>query len=92
MELMFNAAYEEAGNALAAEALRRLTAKGCVAVWAWNFEHSPNRAALRHSGFFGLPSNRHPTELHVGTLAFTSLPSIRQRDKWYISMLDADTA
>jgi GNAT superfamily N-acetyltransferase len=92
MELMFDPACDEAGNALADEALRRLKAKGCVVAWAWNFEHSPNRPALRHAGFFGIPSSRHPAELHAGARAFTALSALGERDKWYISMLDSDTA
>jgi GNAT superfamily N-acetyltransferase len=91
MELMFDPADEEAGKALVRTALARLSAAGCGAAWAWNFEHSPNHAVLRGAGFVTLPPKWHPDELHAGARPFAPLEGIEQRDRWYVSLLDSDT-
>lgn len=92
MELVHDPAHENSAWALLTEALRRMRASGCDAVWAWNYDHSPNHALLSRAGFFSLPERLAPIELHAGVRVFRSTagdPS--QRRSWYISLFDSDT-
>lgn len=92
MELLFDPEEMEAGEILALECVRRMDAAGAGAIWAWNFVHSPNHAALRKAGFFTLPVSRHPIELHMGGRALDDRVSFpRAPEDWYISLLDSDT-
>ncbi|MEP6762749.1 MAG: GNAT family N-acetyltransferase [Gemmatimonadaceae bacterium] len=92
MDYYFLPTHTFAGELVVAEAMHRLKARGCGVVWAWNFEHSANHAALRASGFFTMSAKLQGAEGHVGARAFTSLANIGDRKQWYISMLDSDTA
>ena len=91
MDFYFLPSHKFAAHLLVAEAVHRLKTKGCGVVWAWNFDHSPNHAALEKARFFRLPANRQGAEGHVGARTFTALRNIGKREEWYISLLDSDT-
>lgn len=92
MELIYNPQRPAVGSGLLAEALHRLRSAGCGIVWAWNFEHSANRPALKAAGFISLPERLWPLKLHFGVRDFNgNLGLPNQREHWYISMLECDT-
>lgn len=91
MDVFYDPDVPAAGAALGREALRRLSAAGCAAVWAWNFPHSPNHRVLRRAGFINVPAKLEKTEAHVGARAFVPMNGIDDRANWYISLLDSDT-
>jgi hypothetical protein len=91
MEYFFAPSHEFASDLLVAEALHRLRQKGCGVVWAWNFEHSKNHAALRRAKFFTPPAKSESELIHVGARALTATANSSERTQWYISLLDSDT-
>jgi len=91
MELVFDPANTHAAQLLAEEMMHRLKKRGCAVAWAWNFEHSPNHAALRRVGFVALPRRLQPLEAHAGVRAFNPTPNFGKRERWYLSLLDSDT-
>jgi len=93
MELIFDPSDERIGAVLLAETVRRLYERGCDAVWALSFEHSPNRAALRRAGFISPPARISRSEIHFGarSLGAASSELLARRSSWYVSLLDSDT-
>lgn len=91
MEIVFDPLDTKTGAALMTEAIRRLTTRGCGAIWAWNFKHSPNHAIFRKAGFISISMKHNPSELHAGARPFTEMPTIGNRNEWYVSLLDSDT-
>lgn len=93
MELLSDPAFPGADSHLLADAVRRMRRAGCDAVWAWNFDHSPNHPAFRRAGFLTLPPRLIPAQLHAGARSLTTPPSeaAGERRNWYVSMFDSDT-
>jgi GNAT superfamily N-acetyltransferase len=93
MELLHAPGDDAAGAALAAAALRDLSALGAEVVLAWCFDHSANRGAYGAVGFRPLPPAVWPIELHFGVraLAAPADAALGNRENWYLSYLDSDT-
>ena len=93
MDLIYDPAEADAGSFLLSEALRRLSAAGCGAVWAWNYDHSLNHPVFHAAGFFRVPHTMIPDQLYSGARSLTAPPSsaASERKNWYVSMLDSDT-
>lgn len=94
MDLVYDPGKPDARQILLREALRRLSSWGAEAVWCWNLEKSPNHGVFRRSGFFRVPTLIASDELHAGARSFgvPPLAGISDRDNWYVSLLDNDTA
>lgn len=93
MEFLYTAEFEEQAALLLHEALQDLAGRGCDAVLAWNFSHSPNHRAYRRNGFFTIPERIRPIHLHMGVRRFVAPDEIAMgnRRNWYISYCDSDT-
>ena len=94
MDLIYDPERPDAAAILLGAGLRRLRDWGAEAVWCWNFENSPNHKAFRDFGFFRVPKFLASEELHAGArwLGSSPLGEIGDREKWYVSLLDCDTA
>jgi hypothetical protein len=93
MDLIHRPGREREARVALSHAVAELGRSRCDAVLAWCFEHSPNYAAFRKSGFFKLPERLRPIELHFGARALSPncKAAAEQRSAWYISYLDSDT-
>ena len=93
LEMVYDPADADAGNALAGLAVRDMIEQNCDAALAWCCSHSPNYAAYRAGGFFPMPEKLRPIELHWGvrSLSEPADESVCKRENWYLSYLDSDT-
>jgi GNAT superfamily N-acetyltransferase len=93
MDLIYDPARSEAGGILMREAIRRLFAAGCGAIWAYNFDHSQNHEEFRRAGFVHLTGRFNVEETHSGARSLVTPPqAVSDRTQWYFSMLDSDTS
>jgi hypothetical protein len=93
MEALYDPRQPEVGEALLRFVVREMAERGADAALAWNFDHSPNHAAFRRTGFRLLPERVRPSELHFGVrpLAAADAALLAERSSWYISFCDSDT-
>jgi hypothetical protein len=93
MELLHAPGRPDDGRALLSVAVRAMAGAGADAVLAWNYDHSPNHAVYRRTGFVHMPERLRPIELNFGVQALDPALDARVRDvrSWYLSYADSDT-
>lgn len=93
MELLHAPERPDDGRALLSLAIRAMARAGADAVLAWSYDHSPNHAVYRRTGFVHMPERLRPIELNFGVQALDPALDARVRDvrSWYLSYADSDT-
>lgn len=93
MDLICDDGASDISNALMGRAVDEMVTEKVDLIFAWCFNHSPNRRTFRKNGFFSLPERISPIELHFGAKveAKPECAAARLRANWYLSYMDSDT-
>lgn len=93
MEFIFDPNYSDLAKNLLNYASNEIIEKKADCILSWCLEHSENFTNYKSNGFFKLPENLRPIELHFGARAFDIQfdEIITNRINWYLSYSDSDT-
>jgi hypothetical protein len=94
MELVYDLKHQLAGRMLLKKAISEIKLQNADCILSWCLDHSPNYNIFRSENFFKMPKKLRPIELHFGARAFDEKfkDLVSNRENWYLSYSDSDTA